>query len=132
MAVFIHLHRVVDDQLGRQEGIDAGRIAAHALGGGAHGGQIHDRGHAGEILHQHARRHERNFVRRLGVRLPARHGLDLPAGHRGAVLAPQQVLEKNLQRKRQPLQWQASRLQGAQTEDLEAAVANAQCGARTE
>ena len=36
------------------ERIDLGRIAAHLLHGVAHGGQIDDGRHAGEILQQHA------------------------------------------------------------------------------
>ncbi len=130
VAVFIHLHRVVDDQLRRQEGIDAGRIAARALGGGAHGGQIHDRGHASEVLHDHPRRHERDLACRLGLRLPACHGLDLSGSDRGAVLAAQQVFEKDFQGKRQPIEWPAGGLQRGQAEDLETAVADPQRGAR--
>ncbi len=132
MPVFIHLHRMVDDQFRRQERVDAVWIGAHVLGSGAHGGQIHDRGHAGEVLHEHSRRHERDLACRFGIWLPARHGLDLLASDRDAVLAPQQVLEKNLQRQRQPLDRQAGGLQSLQAEDLETAVADAQRGARAE
>ncbi len=132
VAVFIHLHRMVDDQFRRQERIDAGRIAARALGSGAHGSQIHDRGHAGEILHDHPCWHERDLACRLGLRLPARHRLDLLAGDRCAVLAPQQVLEKNLQREWQPLDRQPSGLHCGQAEDLKTAVADPQRGARAE
>ncbi len=46
----IHLHGMVNHQLGGKQRIDALRIAAHALHGFAHGGEIDDRGHPCEIL----------------------------------------------------------------------------------
>ena len=56
-----HRHRMVDDQIDRHLRIDLLRIAAELLHGVAHGGEIDHRRHAGEILHQHARRAEREF-----------------------------------------------------------------------
>ena len=61
-AKTIDLHRMVDDQFRGEQGIDALRISAHALHCFAHGGQIDDGGHAGEILQQHPRGHEGNFL----------------------------------------------------------------------
>ena len=63
-AELIHLHRVVDDQLGRLQRIDQLGIAAERLHGVAHRGQIDDRRHAGEVLQQDAARHERDLLRR--------------------------------------------------------------------
>ena len=56
----IHLDRVVDDQVDGHERVDLARIAAQAGDGGAHGGQVHDGGDAGEVLHDDAGRKERN------------------------------------------------------------------------
>ena len=58
-------------------------------------------GHAGEVLQQDARRHEGDFL--LGVlgRIPAGEGADVVGLDEGVVLAPQQVLEQDLQRVRQ-------------------------------
>lgn len=45
---------VVDDQLGRGQRVDLGRVAAELLHGLTHGGEVDDTGHAGEVLHDHA------------------------------------------------------------------------------
>ena len=50
LAEAVHLNGVIDHQFGREERIDALGIAAEFLHGFAHGGQVDDRGHAGEIL----------------------------------------------------------------------------------
>jgi hypothetical protein len=96
-AVFVHLHRVIDHQLDRLEGIDPLRVASHSHHGVAHGGEVHHGGHAGEVLQQHAGGHEGDLPRgnRLGV--PAGEGLDLVRGDHGAVLAAQQVFEQDAQ-----------------------------------
>ncbi len=44
---------------------------------GAHGRQIHQQRHAGEILQHNARDDERNFLRARFVRLPIRQGADV-------------------------------------------------------
>ncbi len=46
----VDLQRVIDDQLGRRKGINLFRVVAERAHGIAHGGQIHHRGYAGEIL----------------------------------------------------------------------------------
>jgi hypothetical protein len=66
LAVHVHLegarvaelvdhHRVVDDQVHGVERVDLLRIAAQRLDPVAHRGEVDHGGHAGEILHQHAR-----------------------------------------------------------------------------
>src|SRR6266700_5123791 len=57
----IHLHRMVDYQLGREEGSDSLWVAAHILDGFPHRRQIHYRGYSRKILEQYARRHKRNL-----------------------------------------------------------------------
>ena len=57
----IDLHRMIDDQVDRDEGIDSLRIATQALHGGAHRGQIHDGRYAREVLQHDARRWKRNL-----------------------------------------------------------------------
>jgi hypothetical protein len=47
---------VVDDEVDRDERVDLLRVAAEVRHGVAHRGEIDDRRHAGEVLHQHARR----------------------------------------------------------------------------
>ncbi len=93
----IDLHGMVDDQLGRQQRVDARRIVAQAPHGIAHGGQIDDGGHAGEVLKQHARRHEGDFLRRCRLRVPAGHGKDVFGLDGDAVLGAQKVFEQDLE-----------------------------------
>ena len=93
--------RVVDDEIDRHQRIDLLGIAAEFLHGVAHGGEIDHRRHAGEILHQHARRAEGEFmVRGLGLE-PFGEGLDVVLGHRAPVFVAQQVFQQHLHRERQ-------------------------------
>ncbi len=77
------------------------RIAAELRHGVAHGGEIDHGGHAGEILHQHARRAEGDLAVALALGEPRRHGADVVGGDGAPVLVPQQVFEQHLQRERQ-------------------------------
>ena len=76
----VDLHRVVDDQVDRDERVDLFRVAAEPLHGGAHGGQIDDAGHAGEILQHDAGRLEGNFDLSRGGGLPAGECFDVVLG----------------------------------------------------
>ncbi len=89
-AEAIHLHRMVDDQVDRDERIDPLRITAQALHRAAHGGQIHDGRYSGEVLQHDARRRKRNLDlgqigRRPGGQMPhvvvANHVTVAVAGH---------------------------------------------------
>ncbi len=60
-AELIDLNRMVNDEIDGNERINFVRRAAELLHGVAHGGQVDDRGHAGEILHEHARGSKSNF-----------------------------------------------------------------------
>ena len=42
--VVVHLHRVVDDQVARDDRIDPVRVALHPRHGVAHGREVHDAG----------------------------------------------------------------------------------------
>jgi hypothetical protein len=117
----VDLDGVVDDELRRDERVDLVRVAAQLRHRVAHGGEIDDGRDAGEVLHDHARRGERDLLRRLrGV---------VPAGERLVVLAvAQQVLEQDLQRERQPRDVVAG-LEGVEAVDLVAAPADLECAA---
>jgi hypothetical protein len=94
--------RVVDDQIHRVQRIDAGRIGAERRHGVAHGGQVHHRRNAGEVLHQHARRAEGDFVLdRALVVDPGGHGLEVVLGDRDAVFITKKVLQQHLHGARQ-------------------------------
>ena len=49
-AEAVDLHGMIDHQIDRNQRIDLFRIAAQALHGAAHGGQIDDAGHSSEVL----------------------------------------------------------------------------------
>ena len=61
-AEVIDLHRVIDHELDRLQRIDLLRIAAERHDAVAHRRQIDDARHAGEVLQQDPRRHERHFL----------------------------------------------------------------------
>ena len=69
-AEMIDLHRMVDDQLGGLERIDLARVAAERLHRIAHCREVDDCRHAGEVLHQHARRAVLNLLGGLGLGIP--------------------------------------------------------------
>ena len=63
---------VVDDHLGGRERVDLGRVAAEVGHRLAHGGEVDDAGHAGEVLHDHAGRRELDLLARARRRRPSR------------------------------------------------------------
>ena len=102
VAEEVHRHRMIDDEVDRHQRIDLLGVAAEHLHGVAHGGEIDHRGHAGEILHQHARRTKGDFaLRGLGLE-PLRDRLDVLLVDRAAILVAQQVLKQHLEREGQP------------------------------
>src|SRR5439155_356328 len=89
-------------------------------------------GDAGEVLHQHARRHEPDLVIRELRRIPARQPLDLLGPHGASVLPAQQVLEQDFEGIRQAADREPALLQRVQAEDLEAPSSHCEAGPRTE
>ena len=102
LRVVIDLDGVIDDELDGLQRVDLLRIAAEPHDAVAHRGEVDDRRHPGEILEQHARRSEGDLLLGGGRHVPARHRRDVLGVDEAAVLAAQQVLEKNLQGIRQP------------------------------
>ena len=68
--------------------------------GFAHGGQIDDRGHPGEILQQHARGHERNFLV-LCLRIPLASASISASIDVTIVFLTEQIFEQHFERDRQ-------------------------------
>src|SRR5437667_369749 len=95
-------------------------------------GRVHARRDSGEVLHQHAGRHEGDLVLGGLLRVPPGELLDLHGAHRAAVLPPQQVFEQNLERVREARDPQPAALERVEPEDLEGPAANAQRGAAPE
>ncbi len=94
-------HRVVDDQVGRRQRIDLVGVAAQLADGLAHGGQVDDAGHPGEVLHDHPGGGELDLHARVGRGIPVRDGLDVVLGDVGAVFGAQQILGEHLEAVRQ-------------------------------
>ena len=107
-AVLVHLHGVVDDELGGGEGIDALGIAAEGLDGVAHGGQIDDGGDAGEVLHEDAGRHVGDLAAGLGFGVPVGEELDVGGGDVDAVFAAQQVFQQDFEAEGQAAEIEAA------------------------
>ena len=94
-------HRMVDDQIHGNLRIDPPGIAARPGGGVAHSGQVDHRRHAGEVLHQHARRAVLDLVLRTAFTQPVDDRLAVLPAHRPAILPAQQVLQQHLERQGQ-------------------------------
>jgi hypothetical protein len=96
----IDLYRVIDDQVDGNKRVHDARVAALAIDGASHRGEIHHRGHAREILHQHAAGHERDV---LGLTGPPRERRHVVGADVSRASTPEQVLEQDLQRVRESL-----------------------------
>ena len=102
-AELVDDHRVVDDEVDGDERVDLLRVAAEALHAVAHGGEIDDRRHAGEVLHQDARRAEADLLAGGALVVdPGGERLDVVLGDGAAVLVAQEVLEQHLHGEGQP------------------------------
>ena len=101
-AELVDDHGVVDDEVDRHQRVDLLGIAAERGHRVAHRGEVDHGRHAGEVLHQHARRPEGDLDARLAlVGQPAGHRLDVVLGDGAAVLVAQQVFEQHLHREGQ-------------------------------
>ena len=127
----VHLHRVIDHELGRHQRVDLRGIAAHLGHRVAQRREVDHRRHAGEVLHHHARGRERDLLGGLGVVIPARQRLDVLFANGHAVLGPQQVLKEHLEAERQPRNVEFL-LERVQAIDLIGTPANLKVGAGVE
>ncbi len=131
-AVGVHLHRVIDHQVGRLQRIDPGRVAAHPPDGVTHGGQVRHGGHAREVLQKDARRDEGDLSRRR-LRTPRGQGGDVVRFDRVTVLVAQEILQEHPQREGQPVGMaHACFLQRVQAEHLVRRAAHRQGGSAAE
>ena len=89
---------VVDDKIDRHQRVDLLGIAAERLHRVAHRGEIDHCRHAGEILHQHTRRAEGNFMLEFTLPHPFRHRNDIGLLDRAVVLVAQQIFQQHLHR----------------------------------
>src|SRR6202008_593331 len=96
-SVFIDLHRMVDDEIDRLERIDQAGIAAESGEGVAHGSEIDDSGHSGEILEQDSRGAQGNLFLDRSPYVPAGKGADVVRFDELAVFVSEQVFEEDLE-----------------------------------
>ena len=89
--------RVVDDQIGRRERVDFVGVTPEVPDRLAHGGQVDDARHPGEVLHDHPGRGELDLHARVGRRVPVCDRLDVVGGDVRAVLGAQQILREHLE-----------------------------------
>ena len=97
----VDLHRVIDHELDRLQRVDLLRVAAHLGHRIAHRREVDHTRDAREILQQDARRPVRDLGVALRLRIPVGQRLDVARGDAAAVLEADEVLEQNLQAKRQ-------------------------------
>ena len=97
----VDLDGMVDDEVGRDERVHLGRVAAEVGHRVTHDREIDDRGNPGEVLEQDTGRHERDL--RLGgrARTPCQQGLDVGRLDHATAGVAEGVLEQDLDRDRQ-------------------------------
>jgi len=83
--------RVVDDEIDGLDGLITARVAAECGDGVAHGGEVDDGGHAGEVLHEDAGREERDLAVGAACLQPGGDGRDLSDVDGAAVLVTEQI-----------------------------------------
>ena len=101
-ARVIDLHGVIDDQIDRHERFDHFRVLAERGDRGAHGRQIDQERHAGEVLQDDARDHERHFPAALRGRLPVGERAHVVLGDALPVVIAQHGFEHDPNADRQP------------------------------
>jgi hypothetical protein len=117
----VHLHGVVDHQIRGDERVERLGVAALLAHRVAHGRQIDDGGHAGEVLHQHAGGQERYLAAAVAGAVPPARPLrqrgHVVVGDAHPVVVAQQVLEQDLERIGEPAGVPEVVLEGAESLD---------------
>ena len=124
----VDLDAVVDDEVGRDQRVDLGRVAADVGHRVAHDREVDDGGHAGEVLEDDPRGHERDLGLGRGPRPPGRQGLDVLGADDAATGMTEQILEQDPDRHGEAGAGQRT-VQGRQAIDVRQAVAQARPGA---
>jgi hypothetical protein len=101
VAELVDHHAMIDDEVDGDERIDLLRVATERRHRVAHRGEIDDARHAGEILHQHARRTILDLALGRAVGHPLDHRLQVVDRDRRAVFEAQEIFEQHLHRERQ-------------------------------
>ena len=89
-----------------------------------HGRQVHDGGYAGEILENHAGGRKRDFRLWNGLRVPGCQRADIARRDSRAVLMPEEILQKDLERIGKPVN--AFIANGIEAKDIVAGIVHRQ------
>ena len=87
----IDYYGVVNHHLGRRQRVDLLRVSPELGNCLAHGCEVYDAGHAGEVLHDHPCWRELNLLAGFGIWVPVSECLNVLAGDVCPVLGAQQV-----------------------------------------
>jgi len=113
----IHLDRVIDDQINGYERVDLLRVPSQSGHGCPHGCQVNDGGDAGEVLHDHPRRQERNS-RTVPLRFPCSDCFNILPGYLAIIALAKGCLQHDPDGERKTLQvGQPRLLQGVKAKD---------------
>jgi hypothetical protein len=93
LARAVHLDRVVHHQVHGYQGLDDGRVLPHPRDSAAHGREIAQEGHAGEVLQENTRDDKGYLPGALGVRPPAGKRPHMLLGDPCAVVIPEDRLQ---------------------------------------
>jgi hypothetical protein len=114
--VMVDLHRMVDHEVARDDGIDPGRITTHGGHRVAHGHQVDHAGDSGEVLQDHPGGHERDFAVASRLGGPCRELRDVGRRHRATAHMPEGIFEEHTNRERQSVEHdQTGSLEGLET-----------------
>jgi hypothetical protein len=96
------LDGVIDDEIDGDEGFDDFRIFFEASDRIAHGGEVDQERHAGEVLEDDAGDRERDFFSGWFLGIPAGEVLDIAGACLKAVAVAEDRLENDAERDREP------------------------------
>ena len=100
----VHLHTVIDNQVHGDQRLDHLSVLAHAIHGAAHGGEVHEKRHAREVLENNSRHHKRDLILAWDLRIPASQILHVLLRHLFSIAIPRQCLQHDADGNRQPTQ----------------------------
>jgi hypothetical protein len=100
----IHLDRVVDHQVARDDRIDLVGVPLHLGHGITHGREVDYAGYAGEVLQHHAGRHEGDLALRGTGGIPAGQVPDMDVGNDPTPRETQRIFEQDADREGQTVE----------------------------
>ncbi len=92
---------MVDDHVDRHERVDFGRVGAEAGQRAAHGSEVDQAGHSGEVLQDHARGFERQLVAANVFGVPVGDAVDILLGDFKVVALTQRLFDHDFDREGQ-------------------------------